>query len=166
MLNMITQEIVKHYFELKDDCLYWKNVVHLNQSKLIGQKAGFIHSTGYRHITFMGKQHKAHRLIWLYVYGYLPKEIDHINGDRQDNRLENLREVTRSQNQLNKSLAKNNTSGTKGVSWHKKSKSWTVRLSVNKQSKNIGYFKDLELAELVAIEARNKYHGNYTKIGV
>jgi hypothetical protein len=96
----------------------------------------------------------------------LPKEIDHINGDRQDNRLENLREVTRSQNQLNKSLAKNNTSGTKGVSWHKKSKSWTVRLSVDKQSKNIGYFKDLELAELVAIEARNKYHGNYTKLGV
>ena len=161
---MITQEIVKHYFELKDDCLYWKNVVHLNQSKLIGQKAGSIHSTGYRHITFMGKQHKAHRLIWLYVYGYLPKEIDHINGDRQDNRLENLREVTRSQNQYNKVIQKNTVSGIKGVSWHKKSKSWVVRLCVEKQSKNFGYFKDIELAELVALEARDKYHKGYARL--
>jgi hypothetical protein len=160
---MITQKIVKHYFELKDDCLYWKNVVHLNQSKLIGQKAGSIHSTGYKHITFNGKVYKSHRLIWLYVYGYLPKEIDHINGDRQDNRLENLREVTRSQNQFNKCLAKNNTSGTKGVSWHKKSKSWTVRLCINKKPKHLGYFKDLELANLVAQEARNKYYGEYAR---
>jgi len=160
---MITQELVQHYFDYKNDHLYWKNVVHLNQSKLIGQKAGSIHSTGYRHITFMNKQHKAHRLIWLYVYGYLPKEIDHIDGNRQNNKLENLREVTRSQNQYNKIMQKNTASGIKGVNWHKKSKSWVVRLNVNNQPKHFGYFKDLELAELVAIEARDKFHKGYAR---
>jgi len=162
---MITQELLKHYFDYKDDHLYWKNVVHLNQSKLIGQKAGFIHPTGYRHITFMGKQHKAHRLIWLYVYGEMPKEIDHINGDRQDNRLENLRSVTRSQNQFNKAMAQNNTSGYRGVSWHKKSQQWAIRVCANGKSM-VKYVKDLELAGLVAEEMRSLFHGKYAKLGV
>jgi len=162
---MITQELLKHYFDYKDDHLYWKNVVHLNQSKLIGQKAGFIHPTGYRHITFMGKQHKAHRLIWLYVYGEMPKEIDHINGDRQDNRLENLRSVTRSQNQFNKAMAQNNTSGYRGVSWHKKSQQWVIRVCANGKSM-VKYVKDLELAGLVAEEMRSLFHGKYAKLGV
>ena len=161
---MITQELLKHYFDYKDDHLYWKNVVHLNQSKLIGQKAGFIHPTGYRHITFMGKQHKAHRLIWLYVYGEMPKEIDHINGDRQDNRLENLRSVTRSQNQFNKAMAQNNTSGYRGVSWHKKSQQWVIRVCANGKSM-VKYVKDLELAGLVAEEMRSLFHGKYAKLG-
>ena len=113
--------------------------------------------------TWMNKPHKVHRLIFLLEYGYLPKEIDHINGDRQDNRIENLREVTRSQNQFNKTMCKNNTSGTRGVSWHQKSGSWVVRVCANGKSKSIGYFKDLELAGLVADEARAIYHGVYAK---
>jgi len=113
----------------------------------------------------MGKQHKAHRLIWLYVYGEMPKEIDHINGDRQDNRLENLRSVTRSQNQFNKAMAQNNTSGYRGVSWHKKSQQWVIRVCANGKSM-VKYVKDLELAGLVAEEMRSLFHGKYAKLGV
>jgi hypothetical protein len=160
----MNQALVAKYFDHKDGRLYWKKVSHQNKQYLVGQEVGSIHKTGYRHVTWQGKIHKVHRLIYLLEHGYLPKEIDHINGDRQDNRLENLRDVTRSQNQFNKSMCKNNTSGTRGVSWHKKSNAWLVRVCANGKSKSIGYFKDLELAGLVADEARSIYHGNYAKI--
>jgi hypothetical protein len=100
-------------------------------------------------------------LIFLLEHGYLPKEIDHINGDRPDNRIENLREATRRENPYNQGMCKNNTSGFRGVSWHNHSKAWLVRLCVNGKSKIIGYFKDLELAGLVADEARALHHGKF-----
>ena len=159
----MNQALVAEYFDYKDGHLYWKKVMHPNKQYLVGQEVGSIHKTGYRHVTWMGKIHKVHRLIFLLEHGYLPKEIDHINGDRQDNRLENLREVTRSENQFNKAMCSNNTSGFRGVNWHKHSKSWVVRVCTKGKTKILGYFKDLELAGLVADEARNLYHGKYAK---
>jgi len=106
----------------------------------------------------------VHRLIFLLEYGYLPPEVDHINGDRQDNRIENLRPATRSENQCNRPALASNTSGYPGVSWHKKSKAWCVRVMKNGKTVVQQYFKDLELAGLVAIEARAKYHGVYAKV--
>jgi hypothetical protein len=161
---MINKELVSEYFDHKDGSLYWKKVTHPNKSYLIGQEVGFIHSTGYRHVTWLGKQHKVHRLIYLMVHGYMPKEIDHINGNRADNSIENLREVTRSQNQCNKTMCSSNTSGYKGVSWHKIANKWSVRLSKNGKSKHFGYYDDLELAGLVALEARDLHFGKYNRI--
>lgn len=157
----MNQALVAEYFDHKDGHLYWKKVMHPNKQYLVGQEVGSIHKTGYRHVTWMGKIHKVHRLIFLLKHGYLPKEIDHINGDRQDNRIENLREVTRSENQFNKAMCSNNTSGFRGVNWHKHSKSWVVRVCTKGKTKILGYFKDLELAGLVADEARNLYHGKF-----
>lgn len=159
---MITQELIAETFEYKDGALYWKKPTHPNKDYLIGTLAGSIHKTGYRHITWMNNINKAHRLIFMLHYGYMPKEIDHINGDRADNRLENLREVTRSQNQYNKT-PQANTSGVRNVSWHKKSKAWIVRLTMQGKTVFQQYFKDLELAELVAIEARDKFFGKYNR---
>ena len=159
----MNQALVAESFNHKDGHLYWKKVAHPNKQYLVGQKVGSIHKTGYRHVTWLGKIHKVHRLIYLLEHGYLPKEIDHINGDRQDNRLENLRDVTRSQNQCNRNALSSNTSGYPGVSWHKNSKSWAVRLMKDGKTKAIGYFKDLELAGLVSSEARSLYHGAYAK---
>jgi len=161
---MITKQDVKNCFEYRDGYLYWKCVVHPNKQYLLNKPAGSIHATGYRHVTWQGKVHKVHRLIFLLEHGYMPKEIDHINGNRQDNRLENLREVTRSENQCNRGILASNTSGYAGVSWHKKSKAWVVRLMKNRKSHMIGYFKDLELAGLVASEARSLYHGTFAKV--
>jgi hypothetical protein len=161
---MITKDLISEYFDYKDGALYWKKVAHQNQNGLIGKEAGFKHSTGYRHITWFGKQHKAHRLIFLLVHGYMPKEIDHINGNRADNSIENLREVTRSQNQCNKTVSQNNTSGYKGVTWHKNTGKWMVRLEKNGISKCFGYYDDVELAGLVAVEARDLHFGKYNRI--
>lgn len=159
----MNQVLVAEYFDHKDGHLYWKKVMRFNKQYLVGREVGSIHKTGYRHVTWMGKIHKVHRLIFLLEHGYLPKEIDHINGDRQDNRIENLREVTRSENQFNKAMCSNNTSGFRGVNWHKHSKSWVVRVCTKGKTKILGYFKDLELAGLVADEARNLYHGKFAK---
>ena len=159
----MNQVLVAEYFDHKDGHLYWKKVMRFNKQYLVGREVGSIHATGYRHVTWMGKIHKVHRLIFLLEHGYLPKEIDHINGDRQDNRIENLREVTRSENQFNKAMCRSNTSGFRGVNWHKHSKSWVVRVCTKGKSKSIGYFDDLELAGLVADEARNLYHGKFAK---
>jgi hypothetical protein len=159
----MNQQLVAECFEHRDGKLYWKKVAHPNKQYLVGQEAGSIHQTGYRHVTWLGKVHKVHRLIFLLEYGYLPPEVDHINGDRQDNRLENLRPATRSENQCNRGALASNTSGYPGVTWHKASKAWVVRVMKNGKTVVQQYCKDLELAGLVATEARSLYHGAYAK---
>lgn len=161
---MITQSQVVEWFDYRDGKLYWKKVAHPNKQYLIGQEAGSIHKTGYRHVTWLGKIYKVHRLIFLLEHGYMPKEIDHINGDRKDNRIDNLRPVTRSENQCNRHVLPSNTSGYAGVSWHNKSKAWIVRVMKNGKTVFQHYFKDLELAGLVASEARSLHHGIYAKV--
>ena len=160
---MITQQLIVNTFEYKDGFLYWKAVTHPNKGYLRDKPAGSMHKTGYRHITWMNKVHKAHRLIFMLHHGYLPPEIDHINNDRADNRIENLRAATRSENQCNRHTLSSNTSGYAGVSWHKKSQAWVVRVMKNGKTVVNQYFKDLELAGLFATEARNLYHGTYAK---
>lgn len=160
----MNQQFVAECFEHRDGKLYWKKVAHLNKQYLVGQEAGSIHQTGYRHVTWLGKVHKVHRLIFLLEYGYLPPEVDHINGDRQDNRLTNLRPATRSENQCNRGAIASNTSGYPGVSWHRKSKAWVVRVMKNGKTVVQQYFKDVELAGLFAAEARSLYHGAYAKV--
>lgn len=158
---MITQAQVADCFEYRNGTLYWRGVTHPNKSRWIDKPAGSLHKTGYRHITWMGKVHKAHRLIFLMHHGHLPQEVDHINGDRADNRIENLRAANRSENQCNRPALVSNTSGYPGVSWHKKSKAWLVRVMKNGKTHMVGYFKDLELAGLVSAEARAKFHGQF-----
>lgn len=160
---MINQKLVADCFEYKDGFLYWKKVTHPNKQGLFNKPAGSIHKTGYRHITWMNKVYKAHRLIFMLHHGYLPPEVDHINGNRADNRIENLRPANRSENQCNRFALASNTSGYPGVSWHKKSNAWIVRVMKYGKTHCIGYFKNLELAGLVAAEARSIYHGEYAK---
>ena len=88
-------------------------------------------------------------------------EVNHKNFLRRDNRVENLRPANDSENRRNAKKRKNNTSGYKNVYWCNKSKKWTVILSFNKVQKRLGTFKDLELAGLVATEARDKYHKEF-----
>lgn len=158
---MITQQLIADTFEYRDGLLYWKAVTHPNKGYLRDKPAGSMHKYGYRHITWMNKVHKAHRLIFLLHHGYLPPEVDHINGNRADNRIENLRAANRSENQCNRGALASNTSGYPGVSWHKKSSSWAVRLMKDGKTRALGYFKDLELAGLVSAEARAKFHGQF-----
>ena len=158
---MLTQKVVQEYFDYKDGILYWK-VKAANRVK-VGSPAGtFDASTRYHRVHILKKFHKTHRVIFLYHHGYLPDFIDHIDGNKLNNRIENLRAATKSQNCMNQKLSIRNTSGTKGVYWLKREKKWLVSLRVNSILHSFGYFKDKELAELVAIEATNKMHQEFS----
>ena len=140
---------------------YWK--IKPAKNIFIGQKAGHIKTNQYFSVRYKSKQYGAHRLAWLYVYGEMPDIIDHINGNSLDNRIENLRKCNKSQNGQNSKIAINNSSGSKNVCWDKNRNKWAVIVRVNGLKKLFGRFDDLELADLVAVEARNKYHGNFAR---
>ncbi len=159
----ITQDKVKELFEYRDGALFWK--VKLNSRIVIGSKAGTLDKDGYVCIKIDKKIYKSHRLIYLYHHGNLPTFIDHIDGNKSNNKIENLRSATNSENVKNAKLRKDNSSGIKGVNWHKVTKKWAVQISVNGQKKHIGIFDDLELASLVAQEARNKFHKEFANHG-
>ena len=158
--SILTQELVQSLFEYKDGKLYWK----VNKGRVkIGDKTGSLHHSGYLFIQINSKTYLAHRVIFLYHHGFLPQYIDHIDGNKSNNKIENLREATRHQNSFNTKLYKTNTSGIKGVNWSKSAKKWEVRVQINNKRKCFGIYENNELAELVAIEARNKYHGNFAR---
>jgi hypothetical protein len=163
---MITQEKLKELFDYRED----GNLVRKNACGGNGNYAGRVVGCKPKEITrsqryvstkIKGQHYSVHKLIYLWHTGIWPEQLDHINRNTIDNRIENLREASSSENASNRKLFSTNTSGAKGVSWHKARNKWFVYVDQNKRRKNIGYFDDLEFAELVAIEARNKYHGNY-----
>lgn len=159
---MVTKELLHELFEYKDGELYWK----IARSGIkINQKAGSLKPNAYVLIKINRKIYGAHRLIFLMHYGYLPINVDHIDCNPSNNKIENLREATRNQNNYNVKKRKDNTSGIKNVVWKKSNKKWVVQIMVNNKNKHIGCFDNLEFAELVAIEARNKYHGNFANHG-
>lgn len=130
-----------------------------------GAKAGFKRDSGYISVSLEGVHYKAHRLVWLYVVGRLPDEIDHINGIRDDNRIVNLREVSRQENARNLSKGCGNTSGVIGVSYVKKKGVYRAYITHNYKQIHLGYFKKLSDAAVAREEAEVNYgyHENHGK---
>lgn len=109
--------------------------------------AGDVSPEGYVVIRLFGKNHKAHRLAWMYENGEMPTAwLDHINRKRSDNRLTNLRLATPKLNAENASIRSDNKSGEKGVSWHRKSNSWVAQISNHRKVIHIGCFKSIAAA--------------------
>lgn len=119
---------------------------------LTGKTAGGPQNDGYIHISLYGKKYLAHRLAWLFTHGQWPEgEIDHINRIRDDNRLANLRDVTKSINQRNR----NNV---RGADFHLASGKWRSRINVSGKSMFLGYFNDLAEAEAAYLRAKSEHH--------
>ena len=153
----LTQEYLLKIFDYKDGKLYRKITASNKLPGIVGTKE----KKGYLCVQIKGTRYKVHRLVWFMHKNYWPIQIDHINGIKDDNRIENLREATTSQNNQNAKLRKDNISGVKGVSWNKIKKRWHAKIDVNKKRIQIGYFDDLEKAKLAIIKARNKYHKDF-----
>jgi hypothetical protein len=161
---MIDQETVKKIFhyDAESGMLLWRNGNGRNVKPW--QQANSLNSSGYYAIKIQNKSYRVHRLIWLYVNGKFPDgDIDHKNRIRNDNRLCNLRDVSRTDNAQNISLPKHNKSGHIGVSWIKSHNCWTVYVKVNKKNKWLGYYKNLDAA-IAARKAGEKQYYNLPEV--
>jgi hypothetical protein len=161
---MITQEQAHSLFEYKDGVLYWKIRPKNSRSAKKNMEAGSKSGHGYKKVTTNGKAFYTHQIIFLMQHGYIPKLIDHIDGNPNNNKIDNLRESNKSLNACNAKTPVNNTSGHKGVTWCKKTNKWIARLQFEKKHIHLGSFNDLELASLVADEGRILYHGKHARI--
>lgn len=160
---MITQELVKKLFTYKDGSLI--RIAPVKGSR-VGQVVGTNNGCGYLSFSLNRKRQKNHRIIFLYHRGYLPECIDHIDGDSLNNRIENLRACTMSENQYNRKMNKNNKSGIKGVGWAKREGKWVARIQVNKKQKHVGFFNNLNDAAIAVEAARKQYHGEFANQAV
>lgn len=129
-----------------------------------GDKAGAMGNHGYWSIKVDGQRYLAHRLAWLYVYGHFPNaDIDHINGCRLDNRIENLRDVSRSENIQNVRRPRcNSTTGLLGVQCTDSGR-WSAAIGVNGGTTHIGVFATKELAAEAYLNAKALLHPGFIK---
>ena len=131
-----------------------------------GNKAGSLYETGYLRTCIEGRMYRNHRIIFLMHNGYLPACLDHIDTNKSNNLIENLRPATPSQNQHNRRLQSNNTSGVKGVIWNVKKKKWQAQVKTKGHQQHLGYFENILEAETVVREAREQLHGAFVNHGV
>ena len=138
-------------------------VMNAWNSRLAGKPAlkskGF---NGYFNGSIFGKTYLAHRVAWAIHSGAWPeREIDHINGDRSDNRISNLRSVTSKENSENMAIRSDNKSGAVGVCWNARRSRWVAQVSINGKQKHIGYFKSKDEATQARAKASAEYgyHG-------
>lgn len=126
-----------------------------------GAAAGSLEGRRYIAIRIDGKLYRAHRLAWLVVNGHMPRgELDHINRVKTDNRIANLREVDRSQNEWNKGLQLNNRSGYRGVSWCAAECRWRAGIKLNGRQIRIGTFDTAEAASAAYWDFANAHVPN------
>lgn len=167
-MKKLTQSRLKEYlrYESESGLFFWN--VDKGINALEGKRAGTIRPNGYIQIWFDGKGYLAHRLAWLYVHGeFPPAQIDHINGQKSDNRLANLRSASGSQNQANVAKNNRNKCGFKGVYLHKASGLYQARISVPMKGKqrSLGYFKSPELAHQAYVRAASEVYGEFANFG-
>jgi hypothetical protein len=160
---MIATDLVQELFDYRDGELYWRK--RSNSKVAQGAQAGTVNMSGYRVITINGKKIHAHRLIWLWHGLELPEQIDHINGNPLDNRIENLRAANCVTNAYNSKLKSDNTSGVKGVSWCNTYRKWVVQIHHMKQ-KISARFNKFDEAKAFAQQKRKELHGEFANEGV
>ena len=160
----LTTEFVRELFDYDQPSgnLIWKaaraTTVHA------GDIAGCRDSLGYKIVSINHNNYKVHRLVWLWHGRELSGWMDHIDGNPSNSRIENLRLASPYENSYNSAIARNNSSGVKGVYFNKDSNKYMVRINVSGKRKYLGMWDDLEFAQLVAEEARRKYHGEFARL--
>lgn len=152
-------------FDPETGVLSWKNSVsHRSAGKRVGNA---LLKDGYRRVSVDDSSWAEHRIIWLYVHGFWPpEEIDHINGNRTDNRILNLRLANRSQNASNARKPITNSSGYKGVGLHKHHgrMRWRASICVNGKQRTLGHRDRPEDAYKLYCEAARKFKGEYARV--
>ena len=151
---MLTQKRLKMLFAYDSNTgIFVRKISTSNCAKTPEVQTNNINQ-GYCRLQVDNKRYGQHRLAWLYMYGYLPEnQIDHINGIRHDNRIDNLREVSQQCNSQNCKQGKNNISGYIGVSYHKATGKWQASICVNYKTKYLGLYDTIEAAAQARVDA-------------
>ncbi len=165
MFEELSKEI-DEYIDYNSDTglFFWKRDVGRKVKK--GTPCGSTCKTnGYVKIRFKGRNMAAHRLAWFIVYGYEPRVIDHINGVRDDNRIENIRDVTVTENNRNHKFRSTNTSGYDGVYFRIDRQLWMAQISSNGRNIYLGYHDTAEIAHKIRMAALDAYgyHENHCR---
>jgi len=155
--SKLTPDDLHNFFEVDFDNgkLFWKNrdisyfssaQSHASWNKKFVEKEAFSanHKDGYKHGLLLSMPYLAHRVIYAMKHRVWPNYIDHINGNRSDNKISNLRSVTKSENGCNSKKPYTNTSGNIGVSWNARDKRWSAYITINKKRKALGNFKEIQ----------------------
>lgn len=160
---IITQERVRQLVSYDPSTGLFRWLVAPNGRVKIGAIAGSTTNRGYVRIALDGKRYLAHRLAFIYMTGRCAKEIDHIDGYRENNSFDNLRSVTRKQNCKNSKRSSSNTSGVTGVYWNKKLNKWSARICVDMKQIYLGLFVSFEAAVAARKKAEEEhgFHSNH-----
>ena len=148
-------------FEYRNEKLYWK--ITPGQRARAGSEVECSPSHEYMQVQYKGKRQGIHRIVWEMACGPIPDGyyVDHVNGDRSDNRVDNLRLATKAENNWNASKRKDNTSGLKGVYWKRQIQKWGACICVFGKQKHLGFFLTAEDAYQTRVEAERFYFGEF-----
>lgn len=164
--NFPAQQKLLNTFSYKDGELFWK---HSHGKIRAGDKISSVSKNGYKRVWLDGKHHYAHHLIWIMHNGdgSIPEgyQIDHIDHNRLNNNIWNLRLVTPIENNRNRGVSEYNTSGRVGVCWDKRRQKWYARISVHDKNLFLGYYNSFEDACAAREEAEKEFgfHENHIK---
>lgn len=171
-MQLIPQAHLRELFEYRDGSLYWKNSPEKGNrwnALHAGKAAGYLEKNGYTSVFFAATaqnglsktRHIAlHRLIFCFHHGYYPPQVDHINGDRGDSRIENLRSAQAHENCANRKKMNNNTTGCPGVRLHRDGH-YEARVQFKGKRHNVGFFKTLDEARSAIIAASKTIKGEW-----
>ena len=163
-MTSVLQACVRDLFDYRDDGVLIRRYATGRNSKA-GEVVGGL-SSGYVLARVWGVKRGVHRLIFLWHHGWLPPEVDHKDENPLNNRIENLRAATHSQNLCNRSLASTNTSGVKGVSWAKRQKKWHAQCRIAPLGRvHLGYHSNIADAENAVRKFRGLHHGEFANHG-
>jgi len=155
-----TEELHK-LFEYRDGALYWRQ--SRGSLAKAGDKAGCVNGRGYLVVGIDYRKYLVHRIVWA-MHGNEPVPvIDHINCDKQDNRIENLRAATQAENMCNSRMTRRNTSGVKGVCWSKSSKKWIGSVWFKKKIHHTPGFDCIDECAKAVMELRCQLHGEFAR---
>lgn len=159
---MLTYEKVNELFEYLPNGEL-KRKITTSPKSIKGTIVGNGDLRRYKYFSFKGKKYYNHRIVWLIHHGCMPKQIDHINGNPLDNRIENLRECNQSQNNWNQGIKVTNKSGHKGISWYVRDKRWVAKLNVCGKSHIVGNFVNKEDAIKAMEKTRIELHKEFAR---
>jgi len=160
---MITRERLKKLLHYDPEMgIFTRKVTRTNTKA--GDRVGCDNGFGYLRVYIEDRRYFVHKLAWLYVYGeWVEGYIDHIDLDKSNNRIANLRPATRSQNQANKRISSRNKTGFKGVHWSERYKRFIAQIEKNNKNKCLGHFKTAEEAHAAYCKAAEKIHGEFAR---